>query len=230
MLNNYKKWLLINYGMRDSRKVLIDDENLSSKVAEGEIPSLLELWIPSRECFVLGKNYAKKMEGTELINKVKKEGIPVVIRSSGGEAILHDSTCLNFGVIIPRKLCPKLFNIGESFSLLLSGVMYYLKKIKIPCYFGKTRNFCPGAYDILVKRKKIVGASLLLRQKFCLVHGTLFVNTQHEYINKIKIFYPSVKDEITSLRILKGKRINMEEVTRGIIQGYRESLNVTFFT
>jgi len=226
--DKYKKWLLLNYGREDSEKVLIEEENLAFQVGKGKLPPVLEIWIPSRECFVLGKNFAKRLKKRGLMDRIRAAGVPLILRSSGGEAIFHDSTCLNFGAIVPRKFYPDLFDIGKAFILLSSGVVYYLKKMKIPVYFGKTRTFCPGSYDLLVRERKIAGLSLLLRQNFCLVHGTLFVNTRHGYLEKIKVFYPSLDEKITSIKALTGKRMHMNDVADGIIQGYKASLKITF--
>jgi len=223
----YKSWLFINYGTGNSSKILAKEENLAYQVGEGKLPPVLEIWVPSREYFVLGKYYAKMLERKGLMDEVKKKGIPIVLRSSGGEAILHDPTCLNFGVIVPRKFFSDPFEIGKAFITLSSGLVHSLKK-KIPVYFGKTKTFCPGPYDLLAEGKKIAGVSLLLRKNFCLVHGTLLVNSGREYFDKLKIFYPCLYKEATSLKSLVGKRINMDELTTDIVQSYRVSLGVKF--
>ncbi len=225
---NYKKWLLINHGVADSAKIIAKEEKIASKVGKGELPPVLKLWIASQECFVLGKNYAKKLEKQGRMDKVRREGIPIVLRSSGGEAILHNFTCLNLGVITPRQFYPDAFIIGKAFTLFSSGIVQFFEKMKIPISFGKTKTFCPGPYDLLVGERKIAGISLLLRGNFSLVHGTLFINSKKNYGEKLKVFYPSLDDEFTSLRTLMGKRINMEEVISAIIQSYKISLNITF--
>ncbi|MBE0478260.1 lipoate--protein ligase family protein, partial [Candidatus Aerophobetes bacterium] len=199
------------------------EEKIAFRVGDGNLPPVLEIWIPSRECFVLGKYYAKRLKKKGLMDKVKSLGIPIVLRSSGGEAILHDSTCLNFGVIVPRKFLSGSIDIGKAFTLLSSGVVEVLKKMKIAVCCGKAKTFCPGFYDILVEDKKIAGISLLLRKNFCLVHGTLLVNSDRKYFEKLKIFYPSIDEEATSLRNLKGKKMDINKLITTIIQGYRKS-------
>jgi len=198
---NSRKWLLINHGVADSREVLSKEENLAYYVGEGEIPPVLELWKTSQRCFVLGKVYARKLKKSQM-DILRKQGIPIVLRPSGGEVILHDSNCLNFGIIVPRKFYPELTRIDRAFTLLSSGVVHSLKKMGIPVYFGKVKTFCPGPYDLLVKSKKIAGIALLFREKFCLLHGTLFVNTGVEYVRIMERFYGSLEDEIISLRTL----------------------------
>lgn len=225
---SYKKWFLLNFGVADSGKILSREENLAYQVGESKIPPVLELWIASRECFVLGQYYAKKARRQGIVDKLRKERSSVVYRSSGGEAILHDSTCLNFGVVVPRHFFCSPFDIGRAFITLSSGVVYYLKQMKIPVSSGQSKTFCPGPYDLLVEGKKIAGVSLLSRDNFCLVHGTLLVNSQREYFDKLKVFYPLLDEEATSLQILTGKWINMEQVIDGIIQGYRRNLNISF--
>jgi len=226
--NNEKKWLLFNYGLADSEKILAEEENLALEVGEGRVPPLLEVWVASRKCFVLGKNYARKLEKLGKMEKIKEYGIPVVLRSSGGEAILHDSSCLNFTVVVPQKLFPDLTRIDKSFEILSSGIMYSLKEIGIPVYFGKVKTFCPGPYDILVKKRKIAGLSLLMKKEFSLLHGTLFVNTGADYTKELEIFYGPLKNEIISLRILMNKFIKMEDIAKSLIRGYEISFGISF--
>lgn len=226
--DGYKKWLLLNYGIADSGEILAQEEDLAYQVGEGKSPPALEMWIASRECFVLGRYYAKRLKKQNIMNKLRERGTPLFFRSSGGEAILHDSTCLNFGAIVPHEFFPPPFDIGRAFLILSSGVRSCLKKMRIPVFSGKAKTFCPGPYDLLVEGKKIAGVSLLSRKNFCLVHGTLLVNSGREYFRKLKIFYPSLADEVSSLRNLTGKWIDMEDIAQGIIQGYRKSLKVSF--
>ena len=226
--NDYKKWRLVNHGVADSHKILVREEGLAYQVGEGKLPPVLETWVASRKCFVLGNHYAKKLENTQLMERVRQQGIPVVIRSSGGEAFLHDSTCLNVGVMVPRQFYPHSFAIDRAFALFSSGIVHYLRAIKVPVYSGKTKTFCPGPHDLLVRGRKIAGISLLLRDNFYLVHGTLLINAQDEYRRKLQLFYPSLEEEFTSLRIITGRWLKMEQVTSCIIQSYQARLNITF--
>jgi len=218
---------VVNYGTVDSREVLTREEKLVHQVEQGNLSAVIGVWVASKKCFVLGKNYARELEKKGKMDKIKSQGIPVYIRSSGGEAILHDESCLNFSIIVPSlKLSFYPFKIDRAFTILSSGIFRCLGKMKLPVYFGKTKIFCPGPYDLMVKEKKIAGLSLLLRKKFCLLHGTLFVNTGPDYPEKLRIFYPSIQDEITSIRILLGKWIDMKSLSVRIINEYKRSLSI----
>lgn len=226
---NKRTWLLLNYQVADSKEILNKEERLASQVGEGEIPPLLELWIASRQCFIVGKVYAQKLKKYEL-DILRGQGLPVFFRQTGGQVILHDSTCLNFGIIVPRKLYPEIKGVDQAFLTLSSGVVYFLKKMGISVKFGRVKTFCPGPYDLIVEGKKIAGTALLFRGKFCLLQGTLFVNTGYEYIRILKRFYSSLEDEILSLRTLTNRWIKMEDVSKGIIEGYKQSLKINFIT
>lgn len=226
--NNPQRWLLLNHGLADSERILAKEENLAYRVGQGETPPVLELWTAPRKCFVLGKIYARRLERLGKIDSIKKHNIPIILRSSGGEGILHDSTCLNFSVIVPRGFYPGLTRVDEAFKILSSGVVECLRKMKIPVHFGRVKVFCPGPYDLLVEGKKVAGLALLSRQKFCLLQGTLFVNTGVEYIKELETFYGPLGGEITSLRHLTGRLIRMESLVASIVHGYKTSLNITF--
>lgn len=230
MSDKFKNWLVFNHGKAESGRILLKEEILAHKIGKAKIPPVLEFWTASRECFVVGRYYAKKLTERGVLNKLKARvgDIPMIFRSSGGQAILHDGTCLNFGVIVPRSFLSRSFNIREAFTVLCSGVMRYLKNMGILVYSGKVSTFCPGPYDLMVGGRKIAGISLLLRKNFCLVHGTLLVNSEKNYFDKLKVFYPSLDEEAISLARLVGKDMDNQEVTVGIIEGYRESLGVSF--
>jgi len=223
-----RKWVLIDYKLADSGKVLEKEERLALKAGEMKIPPFLELWIPSRKCFVLGKVYAIRLTESQRKNLTEAR-IPIYIRASGGGLILHDPTCLNFGLAVPREIIPEQWGIDRIFFTLSSGVVLALQKLKICVYHGKVKVFCPGSFDLLVKKKKIAGLSLLVREKFCLLHGTLFVQADSQYLETLERFYgPAIRDEIISLQRLKNDSVNMEDITLQIVKGYQESLNVIF--
>ena len=226
--NNSQRWWLLNHGLADSERILAEEENLACRVGQGKIPPVLELWTASRKCFVLGRIYARRLERLGKIERIKKDNIPIVLRSSGGEAILHDSTCLNFGVIVPRRFYPGLTRVDKAFRILSCGVVECLRKMKIPVHFGRVKIFCPGPYDLLVEGRKVAGLALLSRQKFCLLHGTLFVNTGVEYIKELETFYGPQGGEITSLHNLTGRLIRMKSLAASIVRGYKASLDITF--
>lgn len=225
---NHKEWLLYNHGFADSGRIIPGEENLAFKVGEGCIPSLLELWVSSREYFVLGKHYTKKLEKAGKLESIRRYGIPILQRPSGGEAILHDSSCINLCVIVSRTNYPELRRIDMAFKILSSGLLRSLEGMGIQTRFGTVARFCPGPYDILVEGKKIAGLSVLIRGGFALLHGTLFVESGAEYASKLEVFYGSVRDEITCLRTLTGKSVNIKDLSGCIAEGYREALKISF--
>ncbi|MBC7189711.1 lipoate--protein ligase family protein [Candidatus Aerophobetes bacterium] len=222
-----REWILFNREKKDSAKILPQQEKLAVRVGQGLLSPFIEVWIPTKKCFVIGKYYAKKLEKAGKMEELKKSKIPFVLRSSGGEVILHDSTCLCIAVALPADFFASSFPLSDAFLLFSTGITAFLKKIKITASFGKTKSFCPGAYDLVAGKKKIMGNSLLFQRKFCLIHGTLLVNSKEEYFEKLKFFYPDIHKEATSLSLLAGINFNMEEVIEGIIKGYMEKLSIT---
>lgn len=221
-----REWIFFNRGRKDSAKIIPHQEKLARRVGQGLLSPFIEVWIPEKKCFVIGKYYAKKLEKAGKIKELKKSKIPFILRSSGGEAILHDSTCICLAVALPADFFTSSFPLSDAFLLFSAGVTAFLEKIKITASFGKTKSFCPGTYDLVVGKKKIMGNSLLFQRKFCLIHGTLLVNSKEEYFEKLKFFYPDIHKEATSLNLLVGINFNMEEVIEGIIKGYGEKLGI----
>jgi lipoate---protein ligase len=96
---------------------------------------------------------------------VKKEGIAVARRLSGGGAVYHDKGNLNFTWVLNGEK-GKLVD----FKKFINPVISYLNGLGIKAYFG-------GRNDIHVNNKKISGNAEHVYKNRTLHHGTLLFNT-----------------------------------------------------
>jgi len=208
----------------DSSQVFREQAVLGQWVGQGRVPPILDLWVAGTECFVVGRSYLERMTEARRSRLLRDVRIPVVTRISGGEAILHDATCLNLAVVVPRSFWSGPVRTDTMFRTLSAGLVQTLSDHGISCRRGKVKRFCPGPHDLLVGGKKLVGLALACRRLYCMLHATVFVNTDRGYAESMAVFCRSVAEEITSLQALAGRYVSMEILAEELISGYSRVL------
>lgn len=131
------------------------------------------LWIPDRQCAILG--ISQKAEAELNMQALAERGVPVYRRQSGGGAVILAPTMLCFGFIAPGEW-PEVAGIRESFHILTAPVRQVLQRL---C--GQEPEMA-GISDITLLdragvRRKICGCAQMRKRKGVLVHGTLLVDT-----------------------------------------------------
>lgn len=118
---------------------------------------------------------------------VKKKGIKVVRRLTGGGAVYHDEGNLNFSFHMPYT--------GESFSdfkKFTQPIIDFLKTLDIKAELS-------GRNDLIVDDKKFSGnAKFIYKVKKLLQHGTILIDSEiSELVNSLKVNPLKFKDKAT---------------------------------
>ncbi len=158
-------------------------------------------WKPA--CVSLGRNQDDKFLDLSLL---KKRGVDVVRRLTGGRALLHDDE------ITYSYVCPVSFlENGESVSASYKEICMFLtdkfKSLGIELDFGEKRvstkfDYCmmvsTGA-DLCYEGKKLIGSAQCRKHGYILQHGSILYDYNEELLKEI--FGESFnKDEITSIK------------------------------
>lgn len=206
------------------------EDAIASRVGERALPPALRFW-KDKSCFVVGRFGHRRF--VEQIKRVEEEGLLVVERQSGGEAIYHDEGCVNFSVFVPRPYNEQNWDrVEEAFKRLSTGLIRGLKYLGISCMQSRVETFCPGPYDLAVRGRKIAGLSMARRKKFVLLQGTLIVNSDlNHYFDMLTKFYGELeRDKITSLKKEIGREVKETELIEAIVKGYEETFRVRFIS
>ncbi len=112
----------------------------------------------NRTAIVIGKNQNPWQECR--VDQLKREGVPLLRRTSGGGAVWHDPGNLNYAFIIPRKD----FDRERLFDVVLDALL----SLGVEAKRGE-------AHGLSVGGRKISGNAFCFRKDAALHHGTLLI-------------------------------------------------------
>ncbi len=129
---------------------------------------------------------------------MRRNGIPVIRRISGGGAVWHDRGNLNFSFILTGEE-GKLVN----FRQYASPVLEFLQELGIPAEFGK-RN------EMLVGGLKISGNAEHVHRKRVLHHGTLLFSSDLDMLRQA-LDAPSCRYRDRAVQSVPGSTANIRD-------------------
>lgn len=132
------------------------DDALSMSVGEGHSPTTARLWV-HHDTIVLGIPDARLPYFEEAVTFLKSKGYEVIVRNSGGLAVVLDKGVLNLSFIFPNS---EKVNIHEGYDAMVAFIQELFKDVTDNIKaFEITRSYCPGTYDLSIAGKKFAGIS-----------------------------------------------------------------------
>jgi octanoyl-[GcvH]:protein N-octanoyltransferase len=164
------------------------DDTLCASVGAGMVPATARAWV-HQNTIVLGIQDSKLPFLGEGIQYLKEKGYDVIVRNSGGLAVVLDEGVLNLSLIFPEK--DKGIDINRGYDamweLVKSMFAQYHQEIEAKEIVG---SYCPGSYDLSIKGKKFAGISQRRIRKGVAVQIYLCVNgSGSKRAETIKEFY-----------------------------------------
>ena len=166
------------------------------------------LFYRNSPCVVIGRFQNPFLECS--LEKMEKDGIPLVRRKSGGGAVYHDSGNLNFSLLCSRER----YSREENFRIITGA---------LNSTFGLDAR-ASGRNDILLHGKKISGSAFRQTSSRALHHGTLLLDAElsrlREYLTPRNLDIESVgirsvRSEVANLKEFR-KDISREAVIQAI--------------
>ncbi|QAS53261.1 lipoate--protein ligase family protein [Halobacillus litoralis] len=132
------------------------DDALSISVGERMSPTTARLWV-HHNTIVLGIPDARLPYIQDGINFLKSQGYEVIVRNSGGLAVVLDEGVLNLSFIFPDS---KQVNIHDGYDAMVTFIQYLFEDLtdQIKAY-EITQSYCPGTYDLSIDGRKFAGIS-----------------------------------------------------------------------
>jgi len=211
-----------------ARQMAIDEAILTARIEGFVKRNTLRFYTWKPPAISLG--YFQSVEQEVNLEAIKKFGIDLVRRITGGGAVFHDKE-LTYSLIVSEKcgIIPK--NIQKSYEVICGAIVNALKN-----EFGLNAEFKP-INDILVNNKKISGSAQTRRDGVILQHGTILLDVDvKKMFSLLKVSNEKIKDKliksveerVTSLRREINKEVKIEEVREALIKGFENKLHVSF--
>jgi octanoyl-[GcvH]:protein N-octanoyltransferase len=155
------KWRIIdqsNFGpMFDAKQSFAIDDTLCTSVGTGQSDAVVRAWV-HYNTVALGIQDTKLPYLHEAVSFLKTQGYHVIVRNSGGLAVVLDEGVLNISLIFPETT--KAIDINQGYEAMwqLIQAMFsaYNKAIEAREIVG---SYCPGSYDLSIAGKKFAGIS-----------------------------------------------------------------------
>ncbi|MFD2922871.1 lipoate--protein ligase family protein [Halobacillus naozhouensis] len=132
------------------------DDALAISVGQGTSSTTARLWV-HHNTIVLGIPDARLPYISEAVDYLKSEDYQVIVRNSGGLAVVLDEGVLNLSLIFPDS---KEVNIHEGYEAMVVFIKHLFADLtnKIEAY-EITQSYCPGTYDLSIDGRKFAGIS-----------------------------------------------------------------------
>jgi octanoyl-[GcvH]:protein N-octanoyltransferase len=141
----------------DAKHSFAIDDTLCASVGKQKSPATVRTWV-HHNTIVLGIQDTKLPFLEEGVNFLKNLGYRVIVRNSGGLAVVLDKDVLNISLIFPDT--EKGIDINRGYDAMLDLIRKMLKEhggqIEAREIVG---SYCPGSYDLSINGKKFAGIS-----------------------------------------------------------------------
>lgn len=132
------------------------DDAIATTVGNNLVPPTIRMWVHDRTV-VLGIPDSRLPYIEKGVKYLTNVGYHVVIRNSGGLAVLIDKDVLNMSLILPSK---KKLSIHEGYDMMYHFVQYLFKEYTSDIKaFEIKGSYCPGDYDLSIHGVKFAGIS-----------------------------------------------------------------------
>lgn len=155
------KWRIIDQShfgpMFDAKQSFAIDDTLCTSVGKGMSDPVVRTWV-HYNTVVLGIQDTKLPHLRDAVSFLKTQKYNVIVRNSGGLAVVLDDGVLNISLIFPETT--KAIDINQGYEAMwqLIQAMFsdYSKAIEAREIVG---SYCPGSYDLSIAGKKFAGIS-----------------------------------------------------------------------
>jgi octanoyl-[GcvH]:protein N-octanoyltransferase len=131
------------------------DDTLCASVGKGGAPATARSWVHTNT-IVLGIQDTKLPFLQEGVSFLKGKGYDVIVRNSGGLAVVLDEGVLNLSLVFPEE--KKRIEINQGYDAMWALVKEMFQdfdhKIEAREIVG---SYCPGSYDLSIDGKKFAG-------------------------------------------------------------------------
>ncbi|MEM8659820.1 MAG: hypothetical protein AAGF35_02945 [Pseudomonadota bacterium] len=134
------------------------DELLLQSVEARQHQAVVRIWSNSPS-LVVSRREQNWPGFTTAVASLKEKGHEIVLRRTGGTAVVHSPQVLNFSLCYYLPAADT-FSVNASYALLNTQVISFLQSIGIVATQGEVVGaYCPGRFDIVSDGRKLAGTA-----------------------------------------------------------------------
>ncbi|MGE7603819.1 lipoate--protein ligase family protein [Peribacillus sp. NPDC097675] len=171
------------------------DDTLCASVGSGQSTAVARAWV-HHQTIVLGIQDTKLPFLQEGLDYLRKHDFKVIVRNSGGLAVVLDEGVLNLSLVFPENERKIEINRGyeamwELIRLMFSDFPVTIEAKEI------VGSYCPGSFDLSIQGKKFAGISQRRIRNGVAVQIYICVNgSGAERAELVKGFYEAAKRQV----------------------------------
>ncbi|QOT01288.1 lipoate--protein ligase family protein [Brevibacterium sp. JNUCC-42] len=243
-----EKWrYLVTPPMSPEMNMAIDEAILSLH-SQGKVPPTVRFytWNPA----TLSIGYFQKMEKEINIEEVKRRGLGLVRRPTGGRAVLHDAE-LTYSVIVSEDHPQMPKSVTEAYKVISMGLLHGFQKLGLQAemvslaseeekakYNSPGSSACfdsPSWYELVVEGKKVAGSAQTRQKGVILQHGSILLDMDVDLLFSLLTFpservkermMNSFKQKAVTINEVSSKTISLEEAIEAFYHGFAEGLGI----
>ncbi len=221
------QWCLLDVEFDDPFFNMAVEEAILIYVGKQVVPGTIRFWRNKNAVFI-GRFQCVSREVDLAL--CKKNDVKIVRRFTGGGAVYHDYGNLNYSIFLHKTHPLIQAEIPDLIDSQIFGhsIILGLKKLNI-----EANLLAEGA--IGVKGLKISGTARTLRKGAFLHHGSLLVNSDLVFLQKVlqgkridpgKRCLDSKRSPVTSIEHELGKKMNIKKVKEALKTSFEEVFNM----
>lgn len=239
------KWFFTDTGLNTGSFNMEFDLLLANSLKSDEAVLRLYRWEPY--CISMGAN--QSIDSLQ-ISKIKNDDLDVVVRPTGGRAILHSEE-LTYSVVYPAKNLSSLRNLYKEINLALhKGLLFFNERLQglnleqgephFPSFYKNEESAICFAVssknEINFNGKKLVGSAQRKMENVILQHGSILCGSYHKKISDYLLLAESkiikIREELnkttTDLNEILKIPIDIDSLSKSIKLGFETHFGVTF--
>ncbi|MBD3366788.1 MAG: hypothetical protein GF405_01285 [Candidatus Eisenbacteria bacterium] len=222
------------------------DEAVLAAVNRGEAPPTVRVygWEPP----TVSTGYSQDIERELDIDECRRRGFGVVVRPTGGRAVLHAGE-LTYSVVGPSGVPPLGTTIMEAYLAIAQALVAGLSLLGLRAELAQVASdprsrgegasppcfASAGRYEVVVGGRKLVGSAQRRVGRALLQHGSLLIDATHEQLAEVQrarserereIFRRALRSKTTTLERELGRPVSFDEVARAVRLGFENAWGV----
>jgi octanoyl-[GcvH]:protein N-octanoyltransferase len=155
------KWRIIDQSTLgpsfDALQSFAADDTLCATIGNSEAPPTIRTWV-HHDTIVLVIQDTRLPYIEEGIKYLKKQNYRVIVRNSGGLAVVLDKDVLNISILLKEK--ENHIAIDTGYEAMAALIQRMLAPYGVTISDGEViGSYCPGTYDLSIHGKKFAGIS-----------------------------------------------------------------------